>query len=172
MNGLMARYEAAFGDREAPFAFVDLDAFDANAAHLLEQAGGLPVRVASKSLRCVALIDRALSAPAVGGSGFRGALAFTPAEAVHLAQQGVDDILVAYPSVDRGALAAVAARVADGRPGRIVLMVDSVDGAAVVAAAARTASVRLPVAVDVDAGWHPVRGAVVGPRRSPVVTPE
>jgi D-serine deaminase-like pyridoxal phosphate-dependent protein len=30
----------------------------------------------------------------------------------------------------------------------------------------------LPVAVDVDAGWQPVRGATIGPRRSPVRTAE
>jgi D-serine deaminase-like pyridoxal phosphate-dependent protein len=171
MSDLLARYEAAFGDRDAPFAFVDLDAFDANAAHLLGQAGGLPVRVASKSVRCVALVKRALAAPAVSGSAFRGVLAFTPAEALHLAEQGIDDILVAYPSVDRAALASVASRAASGAPGRIVLMVDSVEGASLVSGAARSASVRLPVAVDVDAGWHPVRGVVVGPRRSPLATP-
>jgi D-serine deaminase-like pyridoxal phosphate-dependent protein len=175
MSDLLARYEKAFGDRDAPFAFVDVDAFDANAAHLLGQAGGLPVRVASKSLRCAALTKRALDHPRVGGPGgsvFRGVLAFTPAEALHLAWHGVEDVLVAYPSIDRAALASVAWRVREQGAGRIILMVDSVEVAALVSEAARNARVRLPVAVDIDAGWHPVRGVVVGPRRSPVVTPE
>src|SRR5258708_7723731 len=34
---------------DPPFAVVDLDAFDANAADLLRRAGGVPVRLASKS---------------------------------------------------------------------------------------------------------------------------
>ncbi|MGZ4589582.1 MAG: amino acid deaminase/aldolase [Actinomycetes bacterium] len=168
---LLSYYESAFGTRDAPFAFVDLDALRANADHLLAQAGGLPVRVASKSVRCVDVLARVLGHQAPSGPGFRGVLAFTPAEALHLADHGLTDLLVAYPSVDRSALCEVARRAADHRPERIVMMVDSVDGAQFVAAAARSLSVRLPVAVDLDAGWRPVRGVVVGARRSPVRTP-
>ena len=135
---------------------------------MVAQAGGLPIRVASKSVRCVEVLRRVLAMP-----GYAGVLAFTPAEAVHLADEGVtDDLLVAYPSVDRGALATVARRAADGRPGRIVLMVDSVDGAAFVAAAAAGAGVRLPVAIDVDTAWRPARGVTAGALRSPVRTPD
>jgi D-serine deaminase-like pyridoxal phosphate-dependent protein len=174
MSDHLARYEAALGDRVGPLAFVDLDAFDANAAHLLGQGGGLSVRVASKSLRCASMVKRALAHPRVGGAAgsvFRGVLAFTPAEALHLAWHGVEDILVAYPSVDRAALSSVAWRAREQGAGRVVLMVDSVEVASLVSEAARNARVRLPVAVDLDASWRPVRGVVVGPRRSPVVTP-
>jgi D-serine deaminase-like pyridoxal phosphate-dependent protein len=160
------RLETAVGDRDAPFAVVDLDALYANAAALVAQAGGLPVRVASKSVRCVEVLRRVLARP-----GWRGVLAFTPAEACHLADAGIDDLLVAYPSADRGALCDVARRMADGRPERIVLMVDSVEGAAVVEAAAREAGVRLPVAIDVDTALRPVRRVTVGVLRSPVRTP-
>ena len=99
-------------------------------------------------------------------------LAFTPAEALHLAEHGFDDVLVAYPSVDRDALCQVAERIAGQAPGRIVLMVDSVEGAALVARAGTDVGVRLPVCIDLDAGWQPVRGLSVGPRRSPVCSPE
>jgi D-serine deaminase-like pyridoxal phosphate-dependent protein len=133
------RLETAVGDRDAPLAVVDLGALQANATALVAQAGGLPVRVASKSVRCVEVLRRVLAMP-----GWQGVLAFTPAEACHLAAAGIDDLLVAYPSVDRGALRAVARRVADGRPERIVLMVDSVEGAALVAMAAREAGVGSP----------------------------
>jgi D-serine deaminase-like pyridoxal phosphate-dependent protein len=162
------RLELAVGDRDAPLAVVDLDALRANASAMVVQAGGLPIRVASKSVRCVEVLRRVLSMP-----GYAGVLAFTPAEAVHLADEAVtDDLLVAYPSVDRGALATVARRVADGRPGRIVLMVDSVEGAAFVSGAAAGAGVRLPVAIDVDTAWRPARGVTAGALRSPVRTPE
>ena len=146
---------------------VDLDAFYANAAQLVGQAGGLPVRVASKSVRCVDLLLRVLGTP-----GWQGVLAFTPAEACHLANAGIHDLLVAYPSVDREALRAVARRAADGRPERIVLMVDSRQGAALVSAAGRWAGVRLPVAIDVDTSWRPAPRVVAGVLRSPVRTPE
>jgi len=50
-EGRLARYEAAFAGLDAPFAFVDLDAFWANAAEMAGRAKGKPIRVASKSVR-------------------------------------------------------------------------------------------------------------------------
>src|SRR4029450_9712163 len=125
-DDLLATYENALAGRDAPFAFGDRDALRANAAHLLAQAGSLPVRVASKSLRCVDVLLLVLAHESPAGPGFRGILAFTPAEALHLADHGITDLLVAYPSADREALCRVAERVADNRPERVVLMVDSV----------------------------------------------
>ena len=61
------RLDRATADLDPPFAVVDLDAFDANAADLVRRAGGKPIRVASKSVRCRALLDRVLAR-----AGFRG----------------------------------------------------------------------------------------------------
>ncbi len=168
-EALRARYETALGNRDAPLAFVDLDALAHNARLMLDQAGALPVRLASKSVRCVDVLRRAFAL----GDGFRGVLAFTPAEALHLAGHGFEDLVIAYPSVDRRALAAVAQRAAEGAPGRIVAMVDSVEGAELVAVAARAAGVQLPVCLDLDAGFRTAGGRVrIGPKRSPLRTPE
>ena len=98
---------------------VDLDAFDANADDLVRRARGLPIRVASKSLRIPALLRRALA-----HDGFSGVLSYTLAEALWLEGEGVtDDLVVAYPTVDRGALARLVASPAAA--GRITLMVDA-----------------------------------------------
>jgi D-serine deaminase-like pyridoxal phosphate-dependent protein len=149
---------------EPPFAVVDLAAFDRNAADLLRRAGGTPIRLASKSVRCRALIERALAA------GLEGILAFTLPEALWLAEQGHDDIVVAYPTVDRAALRALAA----GPHERVTVMADCVEHLELAVAAVREAGggpVR--VALDVDAGWWPLGGRVrIGARRSPVRTPE
>ena len=161
------RLETAVGDRDAPFAVVDLDALDANAAQLVGQAGGLPVRVASKSVRCVDILLRVLGMP-----GWQGVLAFTPAEACHLADAGIDDVLVAYPSADREALRAVARRAWEVRPERIVLMVDSRQGAELVSAAGKWAGARVSVAIDLDTSWRPAPRVTAGVLRSPVRTPE
>ncbi len=149
---------------EPPFAVIDLDAFDANAADLLRRAGGKPVRLASKSVRCRALIDRALEA------GFQGVLAFTLPEALWLAGHGQDDIVVAYPTVDRASLRALAA----GPCERVTVMVDCVEHLELAVAAVREAGGGpIRVCVDVDAGWWPLRGRIkIGARRSPVRTPE
>ncbi|BFO20048.1 hypothetical protein SHKM778_64360 [Streptomyces sp. KM77-8] len=71
---------------------MDLDAFDANADDLVRRAGGKPVRVASKSVRCRALLERVLAR-----EGFAGIMSFTLAESLWLARSGFDDVLLAYP---------------------------------------------------------------------------
>jgi len=148
---LQDRLDTATAHLQPPFAVVDLDAFDANAADLLSRARGKPVRLASKSVRCRALIDRAL------GAGLQGILAFTLPEALWLAGDGHDDIVVAYPTVDREALRAPR----DG----VTLMVDCTEHLDLLDAGR--------VCLDVDAGWWPLGGRVrIGAKRSPLRTPE
>ena len=156
--------DAATAHLEPPFAVVDLDAFDRNAADLLRRAGGTPIRLASKSVRCRALIERAL------GAGLQGILAFTLPEALWLAGHGHDDLVVAYPTVDRGALRALAAGPCD----RVTIMADCVEHLDLAVAAVRDAGGGpILVALDVDAGWWPLGGRIrIGARRSPVRTPE
>jgi D-serine deaminase-like pyridoxal phosphate-dependent protein len=156
-----AALDRATAALDPPFAVVDLDAFDANAADLLRRAGTTALRLASKSVRCRALQRRALDA------GFRGQLCFTLPEALWLAGQGSADLVVAYPTADRAALHALA----DG-PHRdaITVMVDSRAHLDLIEAAGG-GPVR--VCLDIDAGWWPLGGRIkVGVKRSPVRTPE
>jgi D-serine deaminase-like pyridoxal phosphate-dependent protein len=144
-----------------PLMVVDLDAFDANADDLVRRAAGTPVRVASKSLRVPALLRRALAR-----DGFRGVLAYTLAEALWLHEQGISgDLLVAYPTVDRGALARLVG--SPSAAAAITLMVDEVAHLDVVDSVRASRAVPVRVAIDVDAGlWW--RGRHVGPQRSPL----
>jgi D-serine deaminase-like pyridoxal phosphate-dependent protein len=143
-----ARLDAATAGLEPPFAVVDLDAYDANAADLLRRAGGKPLRLASKSVRCRALQDRALDA------GFRGQLCFTLPEALWLAGHGARDLLVAYPTTDRTALRALAH---GEHAANVTVMVDAVAHLDLIeSAAAGGAPVR--VAIDVDASWRALGG--------------
>ena len=149
MHVVLQALDAATADLDPPFAAVDLDAFDANAADLVRRAGGKRVRLASKSVRCRALIDRALEA------GLTGVLAFTLREALWLDRE---DVVVAYPTVDRAALAAAT--------DKVTLMVDSREHLDLIDRGRR-------VSIDVDAGWWPLGGALrIGAKRSPLRTPE
>jgi D-serine deaminase-like pyridoxal phosphate-dependent protein len=165
-----ARLERATAELRAPFALVDLDAFDANAADLERRAAGRPIRLASKSLRCRGLQERALARP-----GFRGTMAYTLPEALWLAEQGAEDLLVAYPTADRAALHELAERSRDARPGgEIVVMVDSAEQLAPIeqAVAAVGAGARVRACLDVDAGYRALGGRVrIGVRRSPAHSP-
>jgi D-serine deaminase-like pyridoxal phosphate-dependent protein len=154
---------AATAHLDPPFAVVDLDAFDANAADLLRRAGGKPVRLASKSVRCRALAARARRA------GLRGTLAFTLPEALWLAAAGDDNLVVAYPTVDRAALRELAAGPARER---VTVTVDCREHLDLIAAAGATAAAPVRVCLDVDAGWRPLGERLrVGARRSPLHTP-
>ncbi len=162
-----ARYERAFAELEPPFAFADLDALRANSASMLAQVGGKPIRVASKSVRCTELLRRILSLDA----GFRGLLNFTLPEALHLSDQGFENLVVAYPTTDRRAIADVAVR-GGGTGSMPALMVDSVEHLDLIEAAAGSGGEAVPVAIDFDAGWWPLGGRVkIGPKRSPIHTP-
>src|ERR1700728_2241146 len=112
MSGIMSglvndrdQLERATAHLDPPFAVVDLAAFDANAHDLVQRAAGVPIRVASKSLRCRHLIERVLARP-----GYRGVMAYSLAEALWLhASATSEDLLVAYPTADRASLGALAA---------------------------------------------------------------
>lgn len=145
------------GENPAPVGVIDLDAFDYNAAQMPTRAGGLPIRVASKSIRSVAALRRALE-----HEGYQGILAYSVPEALHLVGEGFRDIVVAYPSVNRKALRELAAD--DTAREAVTAMVDSVELLALLEGSLR-------VAIDIDCTLH-LPGAVVGPRRSPVRTPE
>ena len=164
-NRLASRLDAAVRAHDeplpAPVFVVDVDAFDANAADLVKRAAGKPIRVASKSLRVPALIRRALS-----HEGFHGILAYTLAEALWLEEQDIsDDIVVAYPTVDRGALSRLVA--SPQAASRITLMIDDVAHLDAVDAVRASTAVPVRVAIDVDAGLL-VGGRHVGPKRSPL----
>ncbi|MFC4020969.1 amino acid deaminase/aldolase [Micromonospora sp. GCM10011542] len=161
---LRERLDRATAHLDAPYAVVDLTAFDANAAALVDRAGGKPLRLASKSVRSRDLIERALARP-----GWHGVMAFTLPEAIRLVRAGVsDDVLVAYPTADRGALAELAAD--PTLAAAVTLMIDStgqLDLVDAVRAPGQRAELR--VCLDLDASWRPLRGRVhVGVRRSPV----
>src|SRR6476469_8924458 len=133
-------------DPATPMVVIDLDAFDANAADLVRRAGGKPIRVASKSLRVPALIERALA-----HEGFHGVLGYTLREALWLEQQGIaDDIVIAYPTVDRAALTQLVG--SPSAASRITLMVDDLAQLDVVDSVRSSHAVRIRVALDIDAG--------------------
>jgi D-serine deaminase-like pyridoxal phosphate-dependent protein len=170
-QALYARYESILEDVSPPFAFVDLDAMRTNAAAMLAQAGGLPIRVASKSVRSLPVLRRILDLD----PGLRGVLAFTVPEALYLADQGLEDIMVAYPSADRRAIAEVARRAVEEPARAPILMVDDrphLDLIEAAAGAGGDAPVR--VCLDLDVGWWPLGGrlAKIGPKRSPVREPD
>ncbi|MFD6890041.1 amino acid deaminase/aldolase [Streptomyces sp. NPDC059957] len=160
-----ARYDRATAHLDAPLALVDLDAFDANADDLVRRAGGKPVRVASKSVRCRALLERVLARP-----GFAGIMSYTLAESIWLARSGFEDVLLAYPSADRAGFAELAA---DPKLARAVtVMVDDLAQLELVDGARDGGAQEIRVCLELDTALQLFGGRVrVGARRSPLREP-
>jgi D-serine deaminase-like pyridoxal phosphate-dependent protein len=155
---------AATHDLDAPVGVLAVEALAANAFDMLDRASGLPIRVASKSVRVRGVLDAVLALP-----GYRGILAYSLAEALWLAETH-DDIVVGYPSADRGAIARLASD--EKAASRVTLMVDDVaqlDLVDAVVAPNKRAVIR--VAIELDASFRSRALGHVGVRRSPVYSP-
>ncbi|MDE0545782.1 alanine racemase [Microbacterium sp. C7(2022)] len=154
----------AVRDVSGPLAVVNVAALRYNALDMLVRSAGVPIRVASKSVRVREVVDAALGVP-----GYRGILAFTLPEALWLSET-CEDVVVGYPSVDRGAIAEL---LRDERAtSRVTLMVDDVaqlDAVDAVIPARNRPVVR--VAIEADASWRAPALGHIGVRRSPLHEP-
>ncbi|MEU4496146.1 amino acid deaminase/aldolase [Streptomyces sp. NPDC023998] len=160
-----ARYDRATAHLDAPLAVVDLDAFDANADDLVRRAGGKPIRVASKSVRCRALLERVLAR-----DGFAGIMSFTLDESLWLARAGFDDVLLAYPSADRSGYAELAA---DPKlAGAVTVMVDDLAQLELIDRSRAGGKEEIRICLELDTSLKLLGGRVrIGALRSPLREP-
>lgn len=156
-------YHDAFAGREMPFAYVDLDALDTNIATIVQQAGNKTVRVSSKSVRSVSILKYILAAhPRI-----KGVQAYTAPEAVYLAEQGIDDIIVSFPTWNEDHIEAVANMI---RRGKVInLLVDSFEHVHRLETIAERLDINLPVCLDMDVSSD-YPGGRFGVWRSPIRT--
>jgi D-serine deaminase-like pyridoxal phosphate-dependent protein len=151
----------ALAEISGPVAAINAGALRYNALDLVVRAGGVPIRVASKSVRVREVLDAVLALP-----GYAGVLAFTLPEALWLAET-MDDIVLGYPTVDRAAIAALAAD--EAAAARVTLMVDDLAQLDLVdAIAAPSTRPEIRVAIDADASWRAPALGHIGVLRSPV----
>jgi D-serine deaminase-like pyridoxal phosphate-dependent protein len=156
----MEALAAALAAGPLPAAAVDLDAFESNVDRYVAacRGAGKRLRVATKSLRCPALLERIR---ARAGETLRGLMTCSARESERLAEMGWKDLLLAYPTLAAGDAAALA------RAGAAALVDDQAQ-LAVLAGAARGGELR--VVIDVDMSLR-LAGAHVGVRRSPLREP-
>ena len=156
--------DEATADLEPPFAVIDVGALRSNADALVRRAAGKPVRVASKSVRCLAITTAVLDL-----DGFAGILALTLPEALLLARS-CQDVVVGYPTTDRRSLMTLASDPVLAQ--RITLMVDAPEHLDLIENAAVPDGPPIRVCLDLDASLRLLDGRVhLGPRRSPLHSP-
>ena len=158
-------YSQCIKGQQLPLAYVDLDMLEKNAQSILQKVGSKPVRIVSKSLRSADVIKRLLAF----SDQFQGVMCFHPDEAVFLAEQDIDDLLVAYPSMQVAAIEAVCRATKAGKT--IVLMVDSAAHVKCIDDVANRIGVIQPVCMEVDMSTR-IPGIYFGVRRSPITKPK
>ncbi|MGC0363040.1 D-serine deaminase-like pyridoxal phosphate-dependent protein [Rhodococcus sp. 27YEA15] len=167
MLDTLDRLNAATEGIDPPLAVVDLTTLRKNATDLLRRAGGTPIRVASKSVRCRAVLAETLGDTLTESDGFRGIMAYSLREALWLVGLGARDILMGYPTVDREALAQLA--VDEVALASITLMIDDQAQLDFVRAATSGAA-PFRICLDVDASLR-IGPIHLGVRRSPLRDP-
>jgi D-serine deaminase-like pyridoxal phosphate-dependent protein len=164
------RYRKALQSTTLPAVAVDLDAVDHNLAELVRHVGGrVPIRVASKSIRVPALLRYLLER---GAGALRGLMTYRAGETRLLAEQGFDDLLLAYP-ISRPGEAADLAVAATRAMVRVV--VDDPAHLHLLSQAAQGAGVTFGVCIDLDVALRPGAfgaQAHLGVLRSPIRTAE
>ncbi|MFO0726148.1 MAG: alanine racemase [Myxococcota bacterium] len=165
----LARYQKALAADALPAAFVDLDGFDANVDFVFDRVARSPkrLRVATKSIRCLRLIERVI---ARDPARVIGLMAWSAREAVFLADRGFRDIVVAYPTMASADLTGLARVNASGSFAAIV--VDAIEHVEAAERAARSVGAPLPLLIELDLALRPFGGDLaIGALRSSVHQP-
>ncbi len=163
-------YQKIFKGERMPLAFIDLDKFDHNVAYVAstQQATGKTVRVHSKSIRCLDLIKRIFDK---GGDVYRGVMTISVEETQYMADAGLDDFIIAYPTVQPSDMELLADMTQKGV--RVSLMTDSVEQLKIMSKVGEKAGVILHACLEIDMAYRPLKTNIhLGMRRSPIRSPE
>jgi D-serine deaminase-like pyridoxal phosphate-dependent protein len=158
-------YKQVFRDIEKPFAFLDFDLLDENIAAVVEKSNGKHIRLATKSLRSIGVMQYIFQS----SPQFQGLMCFSPQEAFYLAKQGFKDLLLAYPVYDKFVIRNLLRLNKEQVP--ITFMVDCYEHVKHIEKLAKLEEVRVPLCIDLD------MSSTIGPlhfgvRRSPLQTKE
>jgi D-serine deaminase-like pyridoxal phosphate-dependent protein len=154
-------YSAALREVPRPTAFADLDALEENIQKVLSYSGDRPIRIATKSIRCLPLLKDIQASH----GRFIGFMTFSARESLYLSRQGLNDFLIGYPFMQKGEVEAYVELRQQGK--RAIAMVDSIEQAEAIHYGLRGTKVEGLVCLDVDVssdwGW-----LYFGVRRSPL----
>lgn len=150
---------------QKPCAFLHAESLEKNIEAILDLSGDKRIRVASKSIRSVGVLKTIMD----HSDRFQGVMCFTAEEAIYLYEQGLDDLLIAYPVWDESLLRQVCQLVKKGAI--ITVMIDSTEHVHRLASIADEEDGAFLVAIDIDLSSQ-FPGLYFGVYRSPLRTVE
>lgn len=154
-----------FKNDSLPCAFLDWEALEQNVQAVASKANGKRIRIASKSIRSVPVLQYILNCHPC----YHGIMGYSPHEAAYLAESGFDDILLGYPTMDATGIESTMKHINNDKI--ITFMIDHLAQIELLESIAKKHSITVRVCIDIDMstsffGFH------FGVRRSPLKSPE
>ncbi|WP_188455184.1 amino acid deaminase/aldolase [Virgibacillus oceani] len=158
-------YKNALKEVSKPCAFLDMDILNQNINDIAEYSNYKNIRIASKSIRSVAVLKKILGSSPI----FQGIMCYTADEALYLLDNDFDDLLIAYPVWNSFHLTEICKRVKNDHI--ITLMIDSVEHIDRLEKIAKQEKGMFLVCIDIDLSSD-FFGLHFGVHRSPIKSTE
>lgn len=155
----MEIFDEVFGQVERPFAWLDYEALDANIAFVKQACGEKKIRIATKSIRSVAVLQYIAKKMPLAGY-----MTFTAAETAYLLEQGFDHLLIGYPVMESQSIRRILQLKKD-----VTFMVDHITQAKLLDDIAKELQVTVRICIDINVSTN-YKVLYFGSKRSPLTT--
>lgn len=118
---LYEQYEKVFINVPRPFAFLDMDHLDSNISFIQEHLKQKKIRIATKSIRSTEILKYISN----HFPHFTGWMTFSVKETVFLLNNGFDQFLIGYPTVEKKEVEQLVPHIREGK--EVIFMIDSVE---------------------------------------------
>ena len=146
---------------EHPYAWLDLDALDANIDFVNKNCGDKAVRIATKSVRSIDAL-RYIEKKLTNCCGF---MTFSASETLYLVERGFNNLLIGYPAMEIAAIEKLLMYIRHGT--NITFMVDNIEHLEILQSLAEATQIKVPVCIDINVSVD--YGALYfGSKRSPL----
>ena len=154
-------FEQAFKQVERPFAWIDLNAFDANIRFINQHIKDKNVRIATKSIRSIPLL-KYLNEKLLNVSGL---MTFTASETCYLLENGFDQLLIGYPVMEEQSVIEILHYIKKGYA--VCFMVDDIHQAKWLNNLAKRINVDVGICIDINLSFD-LPWIYFGTRRSAI----
>lgn len=127
-----------------PFILLDKDLLDQNIKAILQRAQGKSIRIASKSIRSVAILKMLLEQSPT----MIGVMSYSAEETLFLLENEIQNILIGYPIVNKEHIRQLCVKIATGA--QVTFMVDSIEHIQIIEACAAAIPTTVNVCIDID----------------------
>ncbi|WP_298869875.1 alanine racemase, partial [uncultured Psychrobacter sp.] len=148
---------------KAPSAWLDMDALDHNTKLVNQKTKSVQLRLATKSIRSIDVLHYIKDK----SPNFIGLMSYTADESVYLLENGFDNILCAYPTLDAKSVAATVDFTKQGAT--MIWMIDRPEHVDVLNEVAKAHDVIIDVCIDINMSM-PLPKLYFGTKRSALMS--